>query len=208
MPERSVMEPEPTVFVVDDDADVLEAVAFLLQGVGLEVETYVSAKEFLEGYDPLKPGCLVLDVRMPGMSGLELQERLEALGSALPIIFLSAHGDVPIAVHAIKAGAVDFLEKPFRDQELIDKVQHAIEENARLRRELVERNRIAARIDALTPREREVMELVVQGKTNKAIASELGLSQRTVEIHRARVMGKMQAESLPELVQMVMRFRA
>lgn len=202
------MEPEPTVFVVDDDADVLEAVAFLLQGVGLEVETYVSAKEFLEGYDPLKPGCLVLDVRMPGMSGLELQERLEALGSALPIIFLSAHGDVPIAVHAIKAGAVDFLEKPFRDQELIDKVQHAIEENARLRRELVERNRIAARIDALTPREREVMELVVQGKTNKAIASELGLSQRTVEIHRARVMGKMQAESLPELVQMVMRFRA
>jgi len=127
--------------------------------------------------------------------------------STLPIIFLSAHGDVPIAVHAIKAGAVDFLEKPFRDQELIDKVQDAIEVNARLRRDLAERNRIAGRIAALTPREREVMELVVQGKTNKAIASELGLSQRTVEIHRARVMEKMRAESLPELVQMVIRFR-
>ncbi|KPK82437.1 MAG: hypothetical protein AMS25_02305 [Gemmatimonas sp. SM23_52] len=202
------MEPEPTVFVVDDDADVLEAVAFLLQGVGLEVETYASAKDFLEAYDPLKPGCLVLDVRMPGMSGLELQERLESLESTLPIIFLSAHGDVPIAVHAIKAGAVDFLEKPFRDQEFIDKVQHAIEENARLRNELAERNRIAARIDALTPREREVMELVVQGKTNKAIGLELELSQRTVEIHRARVMEKMQADSLPELVQMVVRLRA
>lgn len=202
------MEPEPTVFVVDDDADVLEAIAFLLHGVGLEVETYASAKEFLEVYDPLRPGCLVLDVRMPGMSGLELQERLEALGSTLPIIFLSAHGDVPIAVHAIKAGAVDFLEKPFRDQELIDKIQQAIEANARLREGLAERNRIAARIDSLTPREREVMELVVQGKTNKAIGSELGLSQRTVEIHRARVMRKMQADSLPELVQMLMRFGA
>lgn len=201
------MEPEFTVFVVDDDADVLEAVDFLLHSVGLKVETYASAKEFLEAYDPLQPGCLVLDVRMPGMSGLELQERLEALESTLPIIFLSAHGDVPIAVHAIKAGAVDFLEKPFRDQELIDKVQDAIEVNARLRRDLAERNRIAGRIDALTPREREVMELVVQGKTNKAIASELGLSQRTVEIHRARVMEKMRAESLPELVQMVIRFR-
>ncbi|UCC48921.1 MAG: response regulator transcription factor [Gemmatimonadota bacterium] len=202
------MEPEPTVFVVDDDADVLEAVGFLLHSVGLKAETYASAKEFLEAYDQTKPGCLVLDVRMPGMSGLELQERLHALESTLPIIFLSAHGDVPIAVHAIKAGAVDFLEKPFRDQELIDKVQHAIEANVRLRKELAERNRIAARIDTLTQREREVMELVVQGKTNKAIASELGLSQRTVEIHRARVMRKMQADSVSELVQMVMRFGA
>ncbi len=207
-PETSVMESEPTVFVVDDDADMLEAVAFLLNGVGLKVETYASAKAFLEAYDPLKRGCLVLDVRMPGMSGLELQERLHALESTLPIIFFSAHGDVPIAVHAIKAGAVDFLEKPFRDQELIDKVQHAIEANVRLRKELAERNRIAARIDTLTQREREVMELVVQGKTNKAIASELGLSQRTVEIHRARVMRKMQADSVSELVQMVMRFGA
>ncbi|MGD2215292.1 MAG: response regulator transcription factor [Gemmatimonadales bacterium] len=198
---------KPTVFVVDDDPGVLDSLAFLLQSVGLEAAAYTSANVFLRDYDPEKPGCLVLDVRMPGMSGLELQERLEARGSILPIIFLTAHGDVPMAVKALKAGAVDFVQKPFRDQELIDKIQYALEENERLRRDLGRRDEISARIAALTPRETEVMNLVVDGKSNKAIAHKLDLSQRTVEIHRARVMEKMQAGSVAELVKMVIRTR-
>jgi FixJ family two-component response regulator len=195
----------PTVFVVDDDASVLDSLQFLLKSVGIDAETFSSAYEFLEVYDPDKPGCLVLDVRMPGMSGLELQEELVARGSALPIIFLTAHADVPMAVTAVKTGATDFIQKPFRDQELLDKIQHAIEQNARLREELAEHSQIARRIASLTPREREVMALIVEGRANKVIAHELGLSQRTVEIHRARVMEKMQAESVALLVQMVMQ---
>lgn len=198
-------ESKPTVFVVDDDAAVLDSLKLLLRSVGLEAETYTSAREFIAAYDPDARGCLVLDVRMPGMSGLELQERLEALGSTLPVIFITAHGDVPMAVRAVKAGAVDFIQKPFSDQELLDKIQHAMEENARARAAAADREEVSARIASLTPRERQVMELVVAGKANKVIAHELGLSQRTVEIHRARVMEKMQAASLPELVQMVMR---
>jgi RNA polymerase sigma factor (sigma-70 family) len=191
--------------VVDDDPGVLDSLRFLLMSVGLDAETYSSAYEFLEAYDPDKPGCLVLDVRMPGMSGLELQQELVSRGSPLPIIFLTAHADVPMAVTAVKRGAADFLQKPFRDQQLIDKIQHAIDENARLREELADHRQIAARIASLTPREREIMALVVEGKANKAIANELGVSQRTVEIHRARVMEKMQAASLAQLVQMAMR---
>ncbi len=198
-------ESKPTVFVVDDDAAVLDSLKLLLRSVGLEAETYTSAREFIADYDPDARGCLVLDVRMPGMSGLELQERLEALGSTLPVIFITAHGDVPMAVKAVKAGAVDFIQKPFSDQELLDKIQHAMEENARARAAAADREEVSARIASLTARERQVMELVVAGKANKVIAHELGLSQRTVEIHRARVMEKMQAASLPELVQMVMR---
>lgn len=198
---------KPTVFVVDDDPSVLDSLHFLLKSVGTDAETYSSASEFLEAYDPDKPGCLVLDVRMPGMSGLELQEELVARGSVLPIIFLTAHADVPMGVTAVKGGAANFVQKPFRDQELIEKIQHAIEEDARLREELADHTQIAARIASLTPREREIMALVVEGKANKTIENELGLSQRTVEIHRARVMEKMQAGSAAQLVQMVMRAR-
>jgi two-component system response regulator FixJ len=198
---------KPTVFVVDDDPGVLDSLAFLFRSVGLEAVTYASANEFLGDYDPEKAGCLVLDVRMPGMSGLELQERLEARGSTLPIIFLTAHGDVPMAVKALKAGAVDFVQKPFRDQELIDKIQYALKENERLRKDLGRQDEISARIATLTPRETEVMNLVVDGKSNKAIAHTLDLSQRTVEIHRARVMEKMGAGSVAELVRMVISTR-
>jgi two-component system response regulator FixJ len=196
---------EPTVFVVDDDAGVRDSIALLIRSVGLKSQTYPSANDFLATYAAGTPGCLVLDVRMPGMSGLELQERLEAIGSTLPIIFLTAHGDIPMAVQAVKAGAVDFIQKPFRDQALIDRIQQAIEQDARAREEFTDRDRIADRVATLTPREREVMDMVVEGKANKAIAIDLGLSQRTVEIHRARVMKKMQAESLSQLVQMIMR---
>ncbi len=198
---------DPTVFVVDDDAGVRDSIALLIRSVGLKSQTYPSANDFLVSYVAGTPGCLVLDVRMPGMSGLELQERLEAIGSTLPIIFLTAHGDIPMAVQAVKAGAVDFIQKPFRDQALIDRIQQAIEQDKRAKEDLTERDRIADRQATLTPREREVMNLVVEGRANKAIAIDLGLSQRTVEIHRARVMKKMQAESLSQLVQMVMRSR-
>ena len=196
---------KPTVFIVDDDPAVLDSVQLLLRSVDLDAETFSSASEFLEAYDPDRLGCLILDVRMPGMSGLELQERLDSSGSTLPIIFVTAHGDVPMAVQAVKAGAVDFIQKPFRYQELIDKTRQAIEQHARTRKEVAGRNEIVERIASLTPREREVMDLVVEGKANKVIATELGISQRTVEIHRARVMSKMEAASVSELVRMVMR---
>jgi len=202
-----MMQHEPTAFVVDDDAAVRDSLRLLLRSIGLSAETYSSATEFLQAYDAARPGCLVLDVRMPGMSGLELQEKLEEQHSTLPIIFLTAHGDVPMAVKAVKAGAVDFIQKPFRDQELIDKIQHAMKEDARTRRKFAGYQEILACIESLTPREHQVMEMVVAGKANKVIAIDLGLSQRTVEIHRARVMKKMGADSVSQLVQMVMRVR-
>lgn len=200
-----MLETKATVFVVDDDPGVRDSLQLLLKSIGVGTEVYPSAHDFLEAYDPERPGCLVLDVRMPGMSGLELQKELASRSSTLPIIFITAHADVPMAVEAIKAGAVDFVRKPFRDQELIDKIQHAIEENARVRLELADLTQIASRIASLTAREREVMDLVVEGKPNKVIANILGLSQRTVEIHRARAMEKMHAESVAQLVQMVVR---
>ncbi len=196
---------EPTAFVVDDDAAVRDSLRLLLRSIGLRAETYSSAAEFLQAYDAERPGCLVLDVRMPGLSGLELQERLEALHSTLPIIFLTAHGDIPMAVKAVKAGAFDFIQKPFRDQDLIDKIQQAIREDARARQKLTGHQEIVSRIESLTPREHQVMVMVVAGKANKVIALDLGVSQRTVEIHRARVMQKMGADSVSQLVQMVMR---
>ncbi|MGD8698517.1 MAG: response regulator transcription factor [Gemmatimonadales bacterium] len=198
-------ESKPTVFIVDDDRGVLDSLKFLMRSVGLSAETYQSAIEFLAAFDPERPGCLVLDVRMPEMSGLELQERLVSMGSNLPIIFITAHGDVPMAVQAVKAGAVDFVQKPFRDQELIDKIQSALKQDAELRQQIADREDIQDRIESLTPRELEVMHLVVAGKPNKVIAHSLEISQRTVEIHRSRVMEKMQARSVPHLVQMVIR---
>jgi FixJ family two-component response regulator len=198
---------KPVVFIVDDDQAVLDSVAFLLGTVGLSSRTCASAQEFLDAYHPDTPGCVVLDMRMPGMGGLQLQEHLQEAGSTLPVIFLTAHGDVPAAVRAVKAGAVDFIQKPFREQEFLDTVQRAIDENARLRRDAAQRREIAGRIARLTPREREVMERIVEGKANKVIADELGVSQRTVEVHRAHVMEKFGVESLAELVQMVVRVR-
>jgi two-component system response regulator FixJ len=195
------------VFVVDDDASVLESIAFLLKTVGIEAETFSSAQAFLDAHDRQAVGCLVLDVRMPAMSGLELQERLRAMGSSLPIIFLTAHGDVPMAVQAVKAGAVDFIQKPFHDQDLIDKIQRAIEGSADARDAEAALLDVEARIDSLTPRECEVLDAVVSGMANKVIAGELGVSQRTVEIHRANVMRKMKADSVAELVRLVMRTR-
>ncbi|HKE96256.1 MAG TPA: response regulator FixJ [Povalibacter sp.] len=194
----------PTIFVVDDDSAVRDALKLLLRSVGQQVETYSSGQEFIDAYSEDRPGCLVLDIRMPGMSGLELQQKLNERHSILPIIFITGHGDVPMAVEAMQAGAVDFIQKPFRDQDLIDRINQALEKDSNNRAALGERNDIRRRLETLTPREREVLDLVVHGKANKVIAGDLKLSQRTVEIHRARVMEKMQASSLAHLVRMVL----
>lgn len=195
-------ETEPTVFIVDDDHEILRAMQFLLKSVGLKPEAFASGDEFLDRFDPGRPGCLVLDIRMPGLGGLELQERLAAADSSVPIIFITGHGDVPMAVEAMQNGAFDFIQKPFRDQELLERIHEALNFNQRARSEQARQAGIAARLKSLTHREREVMDLVVTGKPNKVIAYELGVSQRTVEIHRARVMEKMQARSLADLVRM------
>jgi len=192
------------VYIVDDDEAVRSSLRLLLKSVGLTPNAMGSAREFLTKYDPLQPGCLVLDVRMPEMSGLELQEQLNLQGAIIPVIFITGHGDVPMAVEAMQAGAFDFLQKPFRDQDLIDRIQRALEKDRSNRSALTERNTIRERLESLTPREREVLTMVTSGKANKVMASDLGVSQRTVEIHRARVMEKMGATSLAQLVRMVM----
>ena len=199
-----MQEPTPTVFVVDDDNAVRNSLRLLLKSVGIASQPLGSAAEFLETYRPSQPGCLVLDVRMPGMSGLELQRELNVRGATIPVIFITGHGDIPMAVEAMQQGAFDFLAKPFRDQELIDRVQRALSKDATTRTALEERERIRERLESLTPREREVLALMTQGKPNKIMAHELGVSQRTVEIHRARVMEKSGASSLAQLVRMVM----
>jgi FixJ family two-component response regulator len=200
-------ESEPTVFVVDDDPGVADSIRLLLHSVGLKSESFLSAKDFLDAYQSDRTGCLILDVRMPGMSGLDLQEHLQQMKSTLPIIFVTAHADVPMAVGAVKAGAVDFIQKPFRDQELLDKIQAAMELHVHVKAEEQELTEINSRLESLTPREIEVMDLVVEGVQNKKIARVLGISKRTVEIHRARVMQKMKVGSVPLLVQLVMRSR-
>jgi two-component system, LuxR family, response regulator FixJ len=192
------------VFVVDDDEAVRSSTKLLLKSVGLPAVTYSSAQEFLDHYDPLQPGCVVLDVRMPLMSGLELQQLLNIRGAIIPVIFITGHGDIPMAVEAMQHGAFDFLQKPFRDQDLLDRVQKALEKDRINRVQLREKNRIQERRESLTPREREILELMTRGKPNKVMAADLGVSQRTVEIHRARVMEKMGASSLAQLVRMVM----
>ncbi|MBU0639726.1 MAG: response regulator transcription factor [Planctomycetes bacterium] len=196
------MAPEPTVFVVDDDPGMRGSLRWLIESVGLRVKVFESAREFLAAYDPERPGCVVLDVRMPGMSGLELHEELSSMHGAVPAIIITGHGDVPMAVRAMKAGAVDFLEKPFGDQVLLDCIRKAIRQDATSRRERAQRAEAAARLMRLTPREHEVMSLVVAGKANKQVAAELGLSEKTIEAHRARVMEKTQSDSLAELVQL------
>ena len=199
MKERS-----PIVFIVDDDEAVRSSLRLLLKSVGLVPSALASAREFLDKYDPAQPGCLVLDVRMPEMSGLELQEQLNLKGAVLPVIFITGHGDVPMAVEAMQAGACDFLQKPFRDQDLIDRIQRALDKDHTNRGALEERSLIRERLQSLTPREREVLAMVTSGKANKIMAADLGVSQRTIEIHRARVMEKMSAASLAQLVRMVM----
>ncbi len=199
-----MQDPATTIYVVDDDEGVRNSVRFLLKSVGLAARTFASAREFLDGYQPRQPGCVVLDVRMPGMSGLELQEQLNLRGAVIPVIFITGHGDIPMAVDAMQHGAFDFLQKPFRDQDLIDRIQRALDRDARNRAALAQHDRIRGRFESLTPREREVLNLMTRGKPNKVMAGELGVSQRTVEIHRARVMEKTGAASLAQLVRMVL----
>ncbi len=197
----------PIVFVVDDDDAVRDSLMDLVDSVGLNARAFASAKEFLDDFDASIPGCLVLDIRMPGMSGLDLQDRLVELGSKLPIVFITGHGDIPMAVRAVQRGAIDFIQKPFRDQELLDKVNQALKISSQKLKVHEAQQEIEERIAALTGRERQVMEMIVAGKANKVIALDLGLSQRTVELHRARVMEKMSARSLADLVRMVTRAR-
>jgi len=197
----------PTVFLVDDDEAVRDSLGLLMKSVALQSQSFASADEFLANYDPDCPGCLVLDIRMPGMSGMELQQKLIEMRAILPIIFITGHGDIPMAVEAMQRGAVDFIPKPFRDHELLNRINKALDDDQKNRDSLLELDEVEKRLEKLTPREKQVLELVVQGKANKVIAGDLGVSQRTVEIHRARVMGKMEARSLPQLVRMVMRLR-
>ena len=198
----SASDATPTVFIVDDDAAIRHAMRALLDSVNLPCEIFASADEFLDKVADRRPGCLVLDIRMPGLGGLELQQELNRRGNRTPIIFITGHGDVPMAVEAMQNGALDFIQKPFRDQDLLDRVTDALKTDRQRRDEEQHQSDVAGRIDTLTNREREVFDLVVTGKPNKVIAYELGVSQRTVEIHRSRVMEKMQARSLADLVRM------
>ena len=193
------------IYVVDDDDAIRDSLRFLLKSVGLGSETYESAADFLESFDPADHGCLVADIRMPGMSGLELQAELNRRHIEIPIIFITGHGDVPMAVNAMKAGAADFIQKPFRDQDLIDRIHKALQADKERSSSRREEMSIRKRLETLTPRETEVMEKVVQGCANKVIALDLGVSQRTVELHRARVMHKMGVRALADLVRLVGR---
>jgi FixJ family two-component response regulator len=194
----------PSVFIVDDDEAVRSSMRFLIRSVGLQAQVYSSAQEFLSVYDQRHPGCLLLDVRMPGMSGLELQQELNRRGATIPVVFITGHGDVAMAVEAMQQGAFDFLQKPFREQDMLDRVQRALARDAESRSRLAARAEILTRLATLTPRETEVLQLITRGKANKVVGAELGVSQRTVEIHRAHVMEKMHASSLAELVRMVL----
>lgn len=190
------------VFVVDDDAGVRQMISRMVRSVGLRVETYGSVQEFLDLCDPRQAGCLVLDVRMPGQSGLDLQERLAALEILLPIIFITGHGDIAMGVRAMKRGAVDFIEKPFQDQVLLDAIHAALGRATELHEAARARDEARQRVASLTPREREVLALVVEGLANKQIAVQLGTAEQTIKMHRGRLMKKMDANSLPALVRL------
>lgn len=193
------------VALVDDDPAVRDAVSFLLETVGIECRSYASADAFLDGHDPTSTSCIVLDIRMPGMSGLELQEELVRRGWKAPIVFITGHGDIAMAVRAMRNGAFDFIQKPFQDQELIDSINAALVIARSQRQSMRDVGDLREAFETLSPREREVMGLVTEGKPNKVIAFDLGVSQRTVEIHRARVMQKMGARNLAELVRTQIR---
>jgi FixJ family two-component response regulator len=196
---------QPVVFVVDDDPSMRATLTDVMRSVGLQVQTFASAQEFMGSKLPDAPGCLVLDVRLPGQSGLEFQRTLAESGMDLPVVFITGHGDVPMSVRAMKAGAVDFLIKPFRDQDLLDAVHAAIQRDRAQRQHVIGLADLEERYRALTERERDIMALVVVGRLNKQIASELGLAEVTVKAHRSQLMHKMGAKSLPELVRMADR---
>jgi two-component system response regulator FixJ len=194
----------PIVYIVDDDDGMRRALDTLLTTVGFVTASFARPGEFLAGFKINTPGCLVLDIRMPEMSGLELQRKLNGMGSMLPVIFVTGHGDVPMAVQAMKEGAFEFIQKPFREQELLDHINHALQQDAANRGTIARRSEVLGRLDTLTPRERQVMDMVVDGAANKVIALDLKLSERTVEIHRAKVMEKMGARSVAHLVKLHM----
>jgi FixJ family two-component response regulator len=202
-----VREADAGVFVVDDDAAVRRSLDNLIRSVGLRAETFASAQEFLSSKRPEVPGCVVLDVRLPGLSGLDLQKRMAEADMEIPIIFITGHGDIPMTVQAMKAGAVEFLTKPFREQDLLDAIQQALERDRQTREQRAEIEGLRRRSASLTPREREVMALMVAGLLNKQIAGELGASETTVKIHRHNVMEKMGAGSLADLVRMADKLR-
>jgi two-component system, LuxR family, response regulator FixJ len=197
---------EPITYVAEDDESLRSLLRALVHSIGLACETFPSANRFLEHYDPRQPGCLVLDIFMPGMSGLELQDELNRRGAMIPVIFITGHADVASAVAAVRHGAFNYLQKPFRNSELIENVRNAIEYDRRNRQMLAQQDAIRERIATLTPREHEVLELIVRGLASKVMAHEMGVSKRTVELHRSRVMGKMGANSVAQLVRMFMDF--
>jgi FixJ family two-component response regulator len=192
----------PCIYVVDDDDSMRQAIALLLRTVGYTPVVFARPGEFLSKFDANVHGCLVLDIRMPEMSGLEVQQQLNRSGAILPVIFITGHGDIPMAVQAMKDGAFDFLTKPFRDQDLLDRINNALKQDAENRAAIEMHADLRRRAESLTPREHEVLELVVEGKANKVAAIDLGLSERTIEIHRANVMEKMGARSVAHLVKM------
>ena len=201
------MDHEPIVFVVDDDPAMRESLRWLIESVGISVTTFADAGEFLDKCDPTAPGCLVLDVRMPGMSGLDLQETLEERGISTPIVVITGYGEVPMAVRALKHGAVDFIEKPFSDQQILDSIRQALEVDRKRRSEVREADQLHDLFSLLTPREQQVMDLVVMGKSNKEAAKALGVSPKTIEVHRAHLMDKLRVRSLAELIRVSLDYR-
>ncbi len=201
------MNKQPTIFIVDDDEQVRNALTLLMESVGLQVEKFSTAQDYLDTFDSSKAGCLILDVRMPGMSGLDLQARMTAEKIHPPIIIITGHGDVPMAVKAVSAGAIDFIEKPFNNQSMLDSVHRAIELDALHRGESSRLEDIEEHFNSLTPREKEVLLSVIEGKRNKVIAFDLNISQSTVEAHRSKVMDKMSASSLSNLMRMAISLK-
>ncbi len=196
--------PQPAVFVVDDDAAVRQYLQWLIESIGLRAATFASARDFLDAYEPENPGCLILDVRMPGLSGFDLQAELRARNIDIPIIMMTAYAEVPMAVRALHAGAIDFIQKPFDGQVLLDRVQQAILQDHDRRRAEAERRGVQARLSRLTPRQRDVLGGLVAGKPSKVIAAELGLSPSTVDVHRSRIMERLEAQSLPDLFRLIL----